>query len=101
MGLTFRPAGLCKGLLCCGVRPLSTWFWFFHESGELGAMLHKMCCASQGARAKLQAYFGRLGCTTSVPVLMQLFSTLVALAISYVCEVWGPQLLGRLNVDAK
>ncbi len=65
------------------------------------AMLRQLCCAGQGARAKLQANFGRLGCTTSVPMLLRLFATLVAPAISYGCEVWGSQLQGRLNSDAK
>ena len=51
--------------------------------------------------AKLQANFGRLGCTTSVPMLLRLFASLVAPTISYGCEVWGSHLQGRLNSDAK
>ena len=64
-------------------------------------MLRQLYCAGQGARAKLQANFGRLGCTAFVPMLLRLFATLVAPAISYVCKVWGSQLQGRLNSDAK
>ena len=73
----------------------------FHESGKSGPVLRQLYSARQGARAKLQADFGRLGCMSSVPMLLRLFATLVAPAISYGCEVWGSQLQGRLTWDAK
>ena len=73
----------------------------FHESGELGPMLRQLHSAGQGARAQLQAKFSRLGCSTSLPMLLRLFSSLVAPAISYGCEVWGSQCHGNLVSDAK
>ena len=73
----------------------------FHESGGLGPMLRQLHSAGQGARAKLQANYGRLGCTNSVPMLLRLFSAVVAPALSYGCEVWGSQLQGKLDSDAK
>ena len=69
----------------------------FHELGGLGPMLRQLHSAGQGARAKLQANYGRLGCTTSVPMLLRLFSAVVAPAVSYGCEVWGSRLQGRLD----
>ena len=51
-------------------------------------MLRQLCFPGQIDRAKLQANHGRLGCTTSVPMLLRLFS-LVAAAISYGCELWS------------
>ena len=75
----------------------------FHELGGLSPMsqgLRQLHSAGQGARAKLQANYGRLGCTTSVPMLLSLVSALVALAVLYGCEVWGSQLQGRLDSDA-
>ena len=59
----------------------------FHESGGLGPMLRHLHSAGQGARAKLQANFSRLGCSTSLPLLLRLFSTLVTPDLSYGCEV--------------
>ena len=73
----------------------------FHESVSLGPIMRQLHSASQSARAKLQANYGRLGCMTSVPMLLRLSSTLVAPAVSYGCEVWGSQLQGRLDAVAK
>ena len=73
----------------------------FHESGGLGPMLRQLYSAGQGARARFQANYGRLGCTMSVPMLLRLFSVVVAPAISYGCEVWGSQLQGRMGADVK
>ena len=64
-------------------------------------MLRQLHSAGHGARAKLQASFGKLVCSTSLPVLLRLFSALVAPAISYGCEVWGSQCHGKLVSDAK
>ena len=64
-------------------------------------MLRQPHSAGQDAEAKPQANHGRRGCTTSVPMLLRLFSALVTPAISYGCEVWGSQLQGRLDADAR
>ena len=64
-------------------------------------MLRQLHSAGQGAEAKLQANFHKLGCSTSLPMLLRLFSTLVAPAISYGCEVWGSHCHGDLLSDAK
>ena len=64
-------------------------------------MLRQLYSAGQAARAKLLANFSKLGCSTSLPVLLGLFSTLVAPAISYGCEFWGSQCHGNLVSDAK
>ena len=66
-------------------------------------MLRQLHSAGQGAKAKPQANYGRLGCMMSVPMLqlLNLFSAVVAPAISCGCEVWGSQLQGRLDSDAK
>ena len=46
----------------------------FHESWELGPMLRQLHSAGQGAKAKLQANFGKLGCSTLLPMLLRLFT---------------------------
>ena len=73
----------------------------FHKSGDLDPMLRQLHSAGQGAWAKLQANHDRLSCTTSLPMLLRLFSALFAPAISYGCEVWVSQLQGRLGADAR
>ena len=73
----------------------------FHEYGEPGPMLRQLPSAGQGATAKLQAIFGKLGCSTTLPMLLRLPSTLVAPAISYCCEVWGSQCQGEFVFDGK
>ena len=64
-------------------------------------MVRQLHPAGQGARAKLQANYGRLGCTTSVPMLLRLFFAVDAPGSLYGLEVWGSQLQGRLASDAK
>ena len=49
-----------------------------------------------------QASLSKLGCSTSLPgIFLRLFSTLLAPAISYGCEVWELQCHGNLVSDAK
>ena len=64
-------------------------------------MLHQLHSGVQGARAELQGNYGRLGCTTSVHMLLRFFSVLVAPAISYECKGWGSQSQGKFDADAK
>ena len=73
----------------------------FYGLGGLGPVSRQLHSAGQGTRAKHQANYGRLGYTTSVPILLRLSSALGAPAISYGCEVWGSQLQGRLDADAR
>ena len=69
------PAGTCSGALAVIIVSVAE-----NESAELGPMLRQLHSADQGARAKLQASLNRLGCSTLLPVLLRLFSALVALA---------------------
>ena len=64
-------------------------------------MLRQLHSAGQGAKAKLQANLDKMGCSTSLPILLRLFSMLVAPAISYSCEIWGSCCHGNLVSDAK
>ena len=72
--------------------------------GSWGPCCGSSISAGQGAKAKLQANFHRLGCSTSLAMLLRLLSTLVAPAMSYGCEVWGSRCHGNngnLVSDAK
>ena len=71
------------------------------ESGGLGSLLRQLPHEGQGAGAKPQASFGRLGCSTLVPMLRRLFSIVVARARFCNCEIWASQCLGKLGSDAK
>ena len=65
-------------------------------------LLRQYQSAGNGARAKLQAiFFGRLQYSTSMIMLLRLFSTLVAPAISYECEIWDSRCLATLDSNPK
>ena len=59
------------------------------------AALHKKML---GTWAQLKRHYGRLQCSTSVGLLMRLYSACVPSTASYGCEVWG---LRRLRGDSK
>ena len=59
------------------------------------AALHKKML---GAWAQLKRHYGRLQCSTSVGLLMRLYSACVPSTASYGCEVWG---LRKLRGDSK
>ena len=73
----------------------------FHESGELAPMLRQLHSACQGARAKFQANLCWKGCSTSLPMLLRVFSTLFVPAICYGCEVWGYNFMAILVLMPK
>ncbi len=73
----------------------------FHECGELAPMVRQLPPAGQGARAKFQAKFCRKGCSTSLPTLLRVFSTLFVTVICCGCGVWRKQFHGNLVSDAK
>ena len=49
-----------------------------HESGDLGHAFRKLHQASIGARARLMASFGRMGCVSSFAMKRRLFATLIS-----------------------